>query len=155
MRTPGDEFWDGQRGYVVYELFDNEVIRHAEVGCGESPLRKREIDTIHAEGDLVLQLAHVGLLQAGTVADDEGAFAFVNILQRSKSTNALPPPGVKKRGGQLRDSSEAIVRVTGKLPQRLRDQGLKDLFHVETNSCGEVSKAIRAAKFNQAKSKST
>ena len=106
VRTPGDEFWNRERVDVVHKLFDDEIVRHAEVGRCESPLGKGEVNSIHAEGDLVLQFACVRPLEAGTVADNEGAFAFVNILQRREPTNTLPPPGVQIRRGQLRQTAE-------------------------------------------------
>ena len=98
-------------------MLDDEVVCDAEVGGGESPLGEVEIDTVHAEGDLVLQLARVGLLQAGTVADDEGAFAFVHILQRGEAANALLPPRVKIRGGKFRNTPQSIIRVASELPE--------------------------------------
>lgn len=106
MGTPGDEFWNWKGGDVGHELLDDEVVCDAEVGCCEAPFREREINSVHAEGDLVLQFARVGLLQTGAIPDDEGTFAFVNILQRGEATNALPPPRMKIRGGQFRQASE-------------------------------------------------
>ena len=106
MRTPGDEFWNREGADVAHELLDDEIVRHAEVGGGESPFGESEIDSVHAEGDLVLQFARVGPLQAGTVADDEGALALVNILQRGEAADAPPSPRMQIRGGQLRQTSE-------------------------------------------------
>ena len=45
--------------------------------------------------NLVLKLAHIRLLEAGSIGDDKGAFPFVNILERGETANALPPPGMK------------------------------------------------------------
>lgn len=94
MGVPCDEFRDCERGDVVHELFDDEVVCYAEVGCCESPFGECEINSVHAEGNLILQFTRISLLQAGTVADDEGALAIVNILQRAEATNTLPPPRV-------------------------------------------------------------
>lgn len=104
MGTPCDEFGNWEGGDIVHELLDDEVVRDAEVGRCESPLGEGEINSVHAEGDLVLQLARVGLLQARTIADDEGALPFVDILQRGEAANALPPPGVEICGGKLRNT---------------------------------------------------
>ena len=129
MRPPGDEFGDWEGRDIVHELFDDEVVCDAEVGSGESPLGESEINSVHAEGDLVLQLARVGLLQAGTVADDERALAFVNVLQCREAANALPPPRVKKRRGQLRQTPQSIIRVASELPEWWRDDLFESLFH--------------------------
>lgn len=129
MRTPGNEFGNRQRVDVIHELLDDEIVRHTEVGGCESPFGKSEIDSVHAEGDLIFQFARVGALEAWTVADDECAFALVNILQRSEAADALPSPRVKVRGGQLRQTAERIVRVPRKLPERMRKDSFESGYH--------------------------
>ena len=49
-------------------------------------------------------------LRLGTVGDDKGAFAFVNILERGKAANTLPPPGMQIGGRQLRKAADRVIR---------------------------------------------
>ena len=93
LRAPGDELRDLQSQKVIDKLFDDEIVRDAEIGCGETEFGKGEVDAVHPKGDLVLEFSEIGLLQRWTVADDEGAFAFVNIFKRGKAFDALAPPG--------------------------------------------------------------
>jgi len=129
MRTPGDELRYSERVNVIHKLFDDQVICDAEIRSCESQFRKCKIKTVHAKCDLVAQLAEIGLLEAGTVSNDEGAFPFVNILQLSETPDALAPPGMEIRGRQLRDAPNGIVGVTAEYPERLRDDLLEGLFH--------------------------
>ena len=80
VRPPGDKFGNGERVDVIHELFNDKIIRYAKIRGTESPVWERKIDTVHAEGDLILQLAEIGLLQAGTIPHYKGAFPLVNIL---------------------------------------------------------------------------
>src|SRR6185436_8307942 len=92
MRTPRDEFWNRERVDIIHKLFDDQVIRDAEIGGRESQFRKRKIKTIHTERDLVPQLAEISLFEAGTIPNNESASTFMNILPRGKAPDALPPP---------------------------------------------------------------
>ena len=94
FQLPGEPEVIWTRGEVIRELLDNEVIRHTNIRCRESKVRKGKIKTIHRKGDFTLQFAEIGLLEAGSVPHDKRAFAFVNILQRRQPPDALTPPRV-------------------------------------------------------------
>ena len=130
VRTPGDEFRKRQRIDILHKLLDDKVVCNAKIRGRESQLRKRQVETVHAKRDLVPQFAEIRLLQAGTVADDEGAFAFMNTLQLSEPSNALAPPGMQIRIGQFGDAAEGIVGVAHEIPKRLWDDVFEGLFHV-------------------------
>jgi len=95
MRTPRDEFRNRERVNIVHELFDDQVIRDAEIGGREAQFRKRKIKAVHTKRDLVPQLAEISLFEAGTIPDNESASTFMNILPRGKAPDALPPPAMQ------------------------------------------------------------
>ena len=129
MRTPRDELWNGERVDIIHKLFDNQVVRNAKIRGSKTPFRESEINAVHTEGDLIFQFTEVGLLQAWTIPDNKGAFAFMNIFQLSKTPDALTPPGMQIRGRQLRDAPYGIVGIAAKCPKRLRDDLFESLFH--------------------------
>ena len=129
MRTPRDEFWNRERVDIIHKLFDNQVVRNAKICGGKTPVRESKINAVHTEGNLVFQLTEVSLLQAGTIPNNKGAFTFMNVFQTSKTPDALTPPGMQVRGGQLRDTPYGIVGITAKCPQRLGDNLFESLFH--------------------------
>src|SRR3972149_11193665 len=92
--TPGEEFGDVEAGEIGGGLLDDQVVDHAQVGGGKAQLGEHEIDAIHPEGELILKFFEISVLETWPVADNEGAFAFMNILQRGQATGALPSPGV-------------------------------------------------------------
>ena len=106
VRTPGDELRDLKRDEVVHKLFDDKIVGDADVCGGEAEFGEHQVDAVHPEGEFVLELGEVGLLEGGSVADDEGALALVNILQRGEAADAPPSPRMQIRGGQLRQTSE-------------------------------------------------
>ena len=50
------------------------------------------------------------------VADDKGALAFVNILERGETPNALPPQGVEIGGRQLREAANGVIGRAREVP---------------------------------------
>ena len=129
MRTPGDELRNLKREKITHKLFDDEVVGDADVRGGEAEFWKGKVDAVHAKGDLILELAEIGLLQRGSVANDEGTLAFVNIFQRGETFNAFAPPRVKIRGRQLGNAANAVIRIADKIPERLGNNGLEGLLH--------------------------
>ena len=63
----------------------------------QSVLGEHQVNAVHPKRELVPELAHVRLLEAGSIGDHKGTFAFVNILEGGKTANALTPPGVQIR----------------------------------------------------------
>ncbi len=129
MRTPGDELRNLQSEEVAHKLFDDEVVRNADVRGGEAKLWKGKVEAVHAKGNLILELAEIGLLQRWSVTNDEGTFAFVNIFQRGKAFDAFTPPRVKICGRQLGDAANAVIGIADKIPERLGNDGLEGLLH--------------------------
>ena len=134
MRPPGDEFWDGEGIDIVHELFDNQVIRDAKVGGAESPVGKCQVDTVHAKGDLILQLTEIGLFQAGTVPHNKGALPLVTILHFRETPYALTTPGMKIGIRKLGDTAKGVVGIAGKVPGGSGYDGFECLFHFRRNS---------------------
>lgn len=129
MRTPGDELWKRECVDVIHKLFDNQVICDAKIAGRESQFGECQVEAIHTKRDLIAQLAEIRLLQAGTIANDEGALAFVNIFHFTESPNALAPPRMAICIRKFRDAAEGIVRVTYEMPERLRNDLFESLFH--------------------------
>ena len=115
-RAPGDEFWQGKSRQVAGALFDDQIVDHDQIRSGEAQLGKHQIDTVHPKGELVPELAHIRLFEAGTIGDHKGTLAFVNILERGEPADALPPPGMQIRGRELREPANGIIRRAGEIP---------------------------------------
>ena len=115
MRTPCKKFRHGQREDIVAELLNDQVVDGTKIRGVESELGEQQINAIHTEGEFVLQFGEVGLFQAGTVANDEGALAFVNILERGQAADAFAPPRMQVRVGQLRDAADGVVGISCRL----------------------------------------
>lgn len=130
MRTPCQKRWHGKREDVFGELFDDKVIDGTEISGGKTKLRKEHIKTIHAKCEFIFQFSEIGLFEAGAIANDEGAFAFVNILERGKTVYAFTPPRMQIRSRQLRQPTNGVRCVAGKVPERGRENGFDGLFHV-------------------------
>ena len=54
-------------------LLEHQVVHRDQVGGGEAQLGEEQVDAVETKGEFTLQLAQVGLAQAGTIADDEAA----------------------------------------------------------------------------------
>ena len=111
--APGDELGNFEGGEVAGGLFDDEVVDDAQVGGGEAEFGEHQVDAVHPEGELVLEFGEVGVFEGGAVADDEGALAFVRVLERGEATDASAPPRVQIRGGELRQAANPVVGVFG------------------------------------------
>jgi hypothetical protein len=122
--TPADEFGQCERVDVIHKLFNDQVIGDTQIGGSESYIRKGKIKAVHAKRDLVFQFAKIGLFEAGTITNDESAFAFVDVLPSGKTPEALAPPRMEIRGWQLRNPPNCIVGIATDRPKRLRN----DLF---------------------------
>src|ERR1051325_2945464 len=131
MRTPGNEFWQRQSVDIVYKLLHDQIIRDAKVCGGKSQFRKGKIKTVHAKRDLVAQFTEIRLLQTGTIADDEGTPAFMDIFKFSEALDALTSPGMKICTGKFGNAPKRVVCITSKEPNRLRDDLFKGLSHNE------------------------
>ena len=118
------------------ELFDHKIVSGGIISCMKSEFGEDHINAIHSKGDLVLEFGQISLLKAWPIADDEGAFTFVNILKFSKSANALTPPRMKICGGKLRDSSKRVVCIARKLQNGGWENGFNRLFHKGGIPCG-------------------
>ena len=129
MRAPGDELRNLQGEEVVDELFNDKIIGDADVRGCETKFGKGKVEAVHAKGNLILELAEIGLLQRWSIANDEGTFAFVNIFQRGETVDAFAPPWVKIRGRQLGDAANAVIGIADKIPERLGNDGLEGLLH--------------------------
>ena len=49
---------------------------------------KSQVEAVHPEGEFTFQAGEIGLLEAGTVADDEAALAAVLIFERRQLADA-------------------------------------------------------------------
>ena len=78
---------------------------------------------------MTFEFGQVSLLETWSIADDEGAFAFMNILKLGKAANAFAPPGMKICGRKLRDTAECIICIARKLKYGSWEGRLKSLFH--------------------------
>src|SRR6266498_4022276 len=124
-RAPGNELRKRQRIDIVYKLLNNQVIREAEIRGGKSQFGEGKIKTVHAKCDFVSQFTEIRLLEAGTIADNESAFALMNILPFGETLDTLTSPGMKIGTGKFRDTPERIISISSKKPKGLR----KDLFN--------------------------
>lgn len=129
MRAPGDKLGKPEVVDIVHKLLNDQVVRNAQIGSGESQLGERQVKTVHTERDLIAQFTEIGLLQAWAVPNDKGAFAFVNILQFAKTPDARAPPGMQICIRQLRDAAEGVIGIADEIPERLRDDLFEGLFH--------------------------
>jgi hypothetical protein len=129
MGTPRQKLRHGQLENVIVELFDDKIIDRAKICRLKSKFGKKHVNAIHAEGNFIFEFAQVSLLEAGAIADDESAFAFVNIFQLSQAPNAFTPPGMKIGGGQLRQAAKRIIGVTRHLKHWSWKNGFYSLFH--------------------------
>ena len=130
-RAPSDELRNLQREKVVDELFDDKIVGDANVRCGKAEFGKGKVKAIHAECDLVFKFAEIGLFQRRAIANNERAFAFVNVFQRSKALDAIAPPRVEVYGGQFRNAAKAVVGVSNNIPDRGRDAVFEGLFYAQ------------------------
>lgn len=131
MRTPRNIFWNLQGGHFGGTLFDDEVVDGDEAGGGEAEFGEHQVDAVHPEGEFVLEFGEVGLLEGGSVADDEGALAFVCVLERGETTDALAPPRVQVGGRHLRQAAKRVVGVFDGLEEGGGEEGGEGLFHGE------------------------
>ena len=60
-------------------LFEDQAVHTGVVERSEFPLREHQIDAIEAEGVLSVYSGQIRVRQAGTVANDEAAFAGMQI----------------------------------------------------------------------------
>ena len=128
MGAPCQKFWHGKGEYIRVKLPDDEVVDRTEIGRLKSHFGEHHIDAVHAEGDFVFEPGEVGLFETGTIADDEGAFPFMNILQLRKAADAFPAPGMKIGGGQLRHTADSIVGVARKIDDGYGQNRFQGLF---------------------------
>src|SRR5215203_4914549 len=129
VRTPGNELWNGESVDVIYKLFNDQIIGHTQIGSRESPFGKCYIAPIETKGDLTFDLIEISLSQAWACADNESSFAFMHIFHLSETTNTLAPPWMKVRVRNFGDTTDCIVRVAHKIPNRLRSELFEGLFH--------------------------
>ena len=127
-RAPGKELRQGKRSQVAGSLLDDQIVDDGQVRCREAQLGEHQVDAVHPECELILEPAHVGLLEAGTVGDHKGAFAFVNVLERGKATDTLCSPGVQIGARQLRNPTDRIIRIAGNRPEGIRYASFEGLF---------------------------
>src|SRR6266498_6067826 len=106
MRAPGNELRKRQRIDIIYKLLNNQIIRDAEIRGGKSQFGEGKIKTVHAKCDFVSQFTEIHLFEAGTIANNEGAFAFVNILPFGEALDTLTSPGMKIGTWEFRDTPE-------------------------------------------------
>ena len=74
-----------------------------------------------------------GLLEAWSIANDERAFAFVNVFECFDSLNALAPPRMQIRIGKLRKTANGIVGVLCALEDGRWKNGIESLLHSVLN----------------------
>ena len=129
MRTPGKKLRNFEGGHFGGALFDDEVVDGDEAGGGEAEFGEHQVDAVHPEGEFVLEFGEVGLLEGGSVADDEGALTFVRVFECGEATDALAPPRMQVRGRQLRDAAKRVVGVFDGLEEGGWDEGGEGLFH--------------------------
>jgi len=112
-------------------LFDDEIVDGDEAGSGEAEFGEHQVDAVHPEGEFVLEFGEVGLLEGWSVADDEGAAARlrVRVLERGEATDALAPPRMQVRGGNLRQAAKRVVGVFDGLEEGSGEEGGEGLFH--------------------------
>ena len=119
MRAPCNKFWKRERVDIVHELFNDKVVRDAKIRSRKSKFRECQVKTVHAKSNFITQLAEIGLLQARTIANDKGTFAFVNVLHLSEALDTLTPPGMQICIGQFRDATKRVICVARKMPNGL------------------------------------
>ncbi len=56
---------------ITGALFDDQVIDRDKIRGGKSQFGKHQVNAVQAKGDLLFEQAQIGLLQAGTIPDDE------------------------------------------------------------------------------------
>lgn len=126
MRTPRNVLRNLEGGQFGGALFDDEIVDGDEAGGGEAEFGEHQVDAVHPEGEFVLELGEVGLLEGGSVADDEGALTFVRVLERGDATDALTSPRMQVGGRELRDEANRVVGVFDGLEEGGGEDGL---FH--------------------------
>ena len=129
MRAPRNILWNFEGGHFSGALFDDEIVDGDEAGGGEAEFGEHQVDAIHPEGEFVFEFGEVGLLEGGAITDDEGALAFMCVLERGETTDALAPPRMQVRGRQLRDAAKRVVGVFDGLEEGGWDEGGEGLFH--------------------------
>lgn len=119
MRAPCQEFRNLKIGDLLRALFDDEVVDGDEAGGGETEFGEHQIDAVHSEGEFVFKFGEVGLLEGGTITNDEGALTRlrVRVLERGEATDALAPPRMQVRGRELRQATNPVVGVFGGLEE--------------------------------------
>src|SRR3972149_6759953 len=111
------------------ELLDDQVVGGAIICRMKTKFREEQVNPIHPEGEFVPQVCQIHLTQRGTIADDEGAFALVNILEPVEAPNAFAPPRMKVSSRKLRNSAKCVVRISRNLKHGSWEDRLKSLFH--------------------------
>lgn len=129
MGAPGEEFGQVEGGHFGGALFDDEVVDGDEAGGAEAEFGEHQVNAVHPEGEFVLEFGEVGLLEGGTVADDEGTLAFVCVLERGEATDALASPRMQVCGGELRQAANPVVGVFDGLEEGGGEDGGEGLFH--------------------------
>lgn len=124
MRPPCEKLWHGLGKDLLLELFDDQIINRDKIRGVKSEFGEEQIDPVHPERTFVSQLGEIRLAKGGSIPDDEGTLAFMNILNGPESAHALAPPGVEIGSRQFRKASKRIVGITRNIPKR----GGKDLF---------------------------
>lgn len=131
MRTPRQKLRDFKRRHLLRALFDDEVVDGDEAGGSEAEFGEHQVDAVHPEGEFILELGEVCLLEGGSVTDDEGALAFMRVLERGEATDTLASPRMQVRGRELRDSANRVVGVFDGLEEGGGEEGGEGLFHGE------------------------
>src|SRR3990172_6133059 len=98
---PGDEFGHSQCPNVLRALLGDQGVDGDQIGGGETQLGEEQVDPVQSEGEFALEQAEVGLLQAGSVADDKAALAPVTVTHAGQVPLALPQPAIEERGGLM------------------------------------------------------
>ena len=92
MGTPCQKLGHRQSKDLVRELLDHQIVDGNKIGCRETELGEKQIDSIHSKRKFILELGKIGLTERGPVANDEGAVAFMNIFKFPKPANTFAPP---------------------------------------------------------------
>src|SRR5689334_21987435 len=94
-RAPRQELRQGKRGQLPGGLLDDKIVDDRQIGRREAEPGEHQIDAVHPKGKLILEAAHIRVLETWSIGDHKGSFALVDILESGQTTDGFAPPGMK------------------------------------------------------------
>ncbi|MPN40277.1 hypothetical protein SDC9_187813 [bioreactor metagenome] len=107
--TPGYKSGDGEVAQVFCTLLDDQIVDGEQHRGCKAKVIEGHVETVHANGELVLEFAQISVLEAGAIANNEAALAHMGVLQGIDLLNRFAPPGMKLTVGPIGQHFKGIA----------------------------------------------